>query len=153
MKVQKSNPNRQDFLNTPLGKKFVNRLMIGGKKNIAEKILLQSLVLIQSNSSKNPIQILMLAISNVKPVVEIRSIRMRGANYQVPIPLLENRRVSLAIKWIIESANKKQGNPMKLKLKDELILASKKQGDSIKKKISVHRLANANRAFAHYRWF
>jgi len=153
MKVQKINQNRQDFLSTPLGKKFVNRLMIGGKKSIAEKILLQSLVLIQSNSSKNSIQTLMLAIANVKPVVEVRSIRMGGANYQVPIPLLENRRVSLAIKWIIESANKKQGNSMKFKLKDELILASKKQGDSIKKKINIHRLANANRAFAYYRWF
>ena len=153
MKIQKNNLNHQDFLNTPLGKKFVNRLMVGGKKVIAEKILLQSLVLIQSNSSKNPIQILMLAITNVKPVIEIRSIRLRGANYQVPIPLLEIRRISLAIKWIIQSANKKRGNTMKTKLKDELIFASKKQGESIKKKISVHRLANANRAFAHYRWF
>jgi len=153
MQIQKNNQNHQDFLSTSLGKKFVNRLMIGGKKSIAEKILLQSLVLIQLNYSKNPIQILMSAIINVKPVVEIRSIRMRGANYQVPIPLQETRRVSLAVKWIIESANKKQGNPMKIKLKDELILASKKQGESVKKKLSVHRLANANRAFAHYRWF
>jgi small subunit ribosomal protein S7 len=153
MKIQKINQNHQDFLSTPLGKKFVNRLMIGGKKSIAEKIFLQSLVLIQSGSNKNPIQVLMLAILNVKPVVEIRSIRMRGANYQVPIPLQENRRISLAIKWIIESANKKKGNPMKIKLKDEIILASKKQGESVKKKISIHRLANANRAFVHYRWF
>lgn len=153
MKIQKNNQNHQDFLSTPLGKKFVNRLMIGGKKSIAEKILLQSLVLIQSGSNKNPIKVLMLAIFNVKPVVEIRSIRMRGANYQVPIPLQENRRISLAIKWIIESANKKKGNPMNIKLKDEIILASKKQGESVKKKISIHRLANANRAFVHYRWF
>jgi len=153
MKIQKNNQNHQDFLSTSLGKKFVNRLMIGGKKSIAEKILLQSLVLIQSGSNKNPIQVLMLAIFNVKPVVEIRSIRMRGANYQVPIPLQENRRISLAIKWIIGSANKKKGSPMNIKLKDEIILASKKQGESVKKKISIHRLANANRAFVHYRWF
>jgi ribosomal protein S7 len=89
MTVQKNNQNYQDFLSTPLGKKFVNRLMLCGKKFIAEKILLQSLVLIRSTLGKNPIQILMLAITNVKPVVEIRSIRLRGANYQVPIPLLE----------------------------------------------------------------
>jgi small subunit ribosomal protein S7 len=153
MEIQKINQNHQDFLSTQLGKKFVNRLMIGGKKSIAEKIFLQSLVLIQSVSNKNPIQVLILAIFNVKPVVEIRSIRMRGANYQVPIPLQENRRISLAIKWIVESANKKKGNPMKIKLKEEIILASKKQGESVKKKLSVHRLANANRAFVHYRWF
>ena len=153
MKIKKANQRHQDFLSTPLGKKFVNCLMLGGKKSLAEKILLESLVLIQTDSNKNPIQILMLAIVNVKPIVEIRSIRMRGANHQVPIPLQENRRISLAIKWIIASANKKQGNTMNIKLRNDLILASKKQGESIKKKLSIHRLANANRAFAHYRWF
>lgn len=145
--------NHQDFLCVPLGKKFINRLMIGGKKSTAERILLESLVLIQQNLKKNPIQILLAGINNVKPVVEIRSIRMRGANYQVPIPLDENRKVSLAIKWIIASANKKQGGSMKVKLKDELIAASQNHGDSVKKKLTVHKLANANRAFAHYRWF
>jgi len=126
MEIQKINQNHQDFLSTQLGKKFVNRLMIGGKKSIAEKIFLQSLVLIQSVSNKNPIQVLILAIFNVKPVVEIRSIRMRGANYQVPIPLQENRRISLAIKWIVESANKKKGNPMKIIIKRRNYFSIKK---------------------------
>ena len=94
-----------------------------------------------------------MSINNVKPVVEIRSIRMRGANYQVPIPLSDSRKVSLAIKWIIATANKKKENPMKVKLKDELIAASQNHGESIKKKLTIHKLANANRAFAHYRWF
>jgi len=153
MKVQINNKNHQNFLRTPLGKKFINRLMLCGKKSIAEKVLLESLSLIQLKLKQNPIRLLIKGINNVKPIVEVRSIRMRGANYQVPIPLQENRRISLAIKWIIESANKKKSNPIHIKLKDELILASKKQGDSVKKKLTVHRLANANRAFAHYRWF
>jgi small subunit ribosomal protein S7 len=153
MKVQINNKNHQNFLRTPLGKKFINRLMLCGKKSIAEKILLESLSLIQLKLKENPIRLLIKGVNNVKPIVEVRSIRMRGANYQVPIPLQENRRISLAIKWIIESANKKKSNPINIKLKDELILASKNQGDSVKKKLTVHRLANANRAFAHYRWF
>jgi small subunit ribosomal protein S7 len=153
MKIQINNKNHQNFLRTPLAKKFINRLMLGGKKSIAEKILLESLSLIQLKLKQNPIRLLIKGINNVKPIVEVRSIRMRGANYQVPIPLQENRRISLAIKWIIESANKKKSNSINVKIKDELILASKNQGDSIKKKLTVHRLANASRAFAHYRWF
>jgi len=145
--------NYQDFLNTQLGKKFINRLMLNGKKSTAERVFLESLVLIQQNLKKNPIKILLLSINNVKPVVEIRSVRMRGANYQVPIPLSDNRKVSIAIKWIIATANKKKENSMKVKLKDELIAASQNHGESIKKKLTIHKLANANRAFAHYRWF
>lgn len=153
MKTRTSNKSYKYFLNTLLGKKFVNCLMIDGKKNKAERILLESFVLIRLSYNKNPIKLLLLAINNVKPIVEVRSIRMRGANYQVPIPLKEERRISLAIKWIIASAKKKGGSTMKSKLKDELILASEKQGESVKKKLTIHRLANANRAFAHYRWF
>jgi len=108
MKIQINNKNHQNFLRTPLAKKFINRLMLGGKKSIAEKILLESLSLIQLKLKQNPIRLLMKGINNVKPIVEVRSVRMRGANYQVPIPLQENRRISLAIKWIIESANKKK---------------------------------------------
>jgi small subunit ribosomal protein S7 len=145
--------NHQDFLNTPLGKKFINRLMKNGKKSTAERIFLESLVLIQQTLKKNPIEIISLSIHNVKPVVEIRSIRMRGANYQVPIPLTESRKTSLAIKWIITAANKKKGSSIKIKLKDELIAASQNHGESVKRKLTIHKLANANRAFVHYRWF
>ena len=153
MNNQVNYKTHQFFLNTPLGKKVTNRLMVGGKKSIAERILLESLVLIQHNLKKNPIQILLSGLNNVKPVVEIRSIRMRGANYQVPIPLDESRKISLAIKWIVATANKKQGNPLKVKLKDELIASSQNHGESVRRKLTVHKLANTNRAFAHYRWF
>jgi len=145
--------NHQDFLSSALGKKFINRLMVNGKKSIAERIFLETLVLIQHTLKQNPVQLVSLSINNVKPVVEIRSVRMRGANYQVPIPLTEGRKVSLAIKWIVTAASKKQGSPMKINLKDELIAASQNHGDSVKKKLTIHKLANANRAFAHYRWF
>lgn len=153
MSNQTNYKNHQDFLNSPLGKKFINILMVKGKKSTAERIFLESLVLIQSTLKQNSVKTVALSINNVKPVVEIRSVRMRGANYQVPIPLTESRKISLAIKWIVATANKKKGSSMKIKLKDELIAASQNHGESIKKKLTIHKLANANRAFAHYRWF
>jgi small subunit ribosomal protein S7 len=127
--------------------------MIGGQKGKAEKIFLESLILIKIAKNKNPISLLFLSLKNVKPIVEVRSIRVRKSNYQVPLPLTENRKNLLAIKWIIMHARKKKTAAMKNKFKDELILASHKQGESIKKKLVVHNLAIANRAFAHYRWF
>jgi small subunit ribosomal protein S7 len=152
MKIKAHIKNYKYFLNTSLGKKFVNCLMLGGKKNKAEKFFLESLVLIKLFSNKNPIYLLLLGLKNVKPVVEVRSIRVRGSNYQVPIPLRESRRTLLAIKWIILNARKKKSTTIKNKLKDELILASRKLGESVKKKLTIHRLALTNRAFAHYRW-
>ena len=153
MKIRAHTKNYKYFLNTSLGKKLVNCLMIGGKKSKAERILLESLVLIKLAKNKNPISLLFLSLKNVKPVVEIRSIRVRGSNYQVPVPLTENRKTLLAIKWIILNSRKKKATTMKNKFKDELILSSYKQGGSVKKKLATHRLAIANRAFAHYRWF
>jgi small subunit ribosomal protein S7 len=153
MKITTRSKNYKYFLNTSLGKKFVNSLMIGGKKNKAEKILLESLVLIRIVKNKNPISLLFLSLKNVKPVVEVRSMRLRGANFQVPMPLTETRKTLLAIKWIIFSSRKKVATTMKNKFKDELILSSYKQGESVKKQLSIHQLAIANRAFTQYRWF
>jgi len=153
MRIKAPTKNYRYFLNTSLGKKFANCLMIGGKKNKSEKIFLESLVEIKRFSNKNPISLLLLGLKNVKPVVEVRSIRVRGSNYQVPIPLKESRRTLLAIKWIILNARKKKTTTMKNRLKEELILASRKLGESVKKKLAIHRHALANRAFAHYRWF
>jgi small subunit ribosomal protein S7 len=153
MKTQVHAKSYRYFLNTYLGKKFVNCLMVGGRKNKAERILLESLVLIRLTKEKNPISLLLSSLRNVKPAVEVRSVRVRGSNYQVPIPLTENRKTLLAIKWIIFSARKKKGNTMKNKLKDELISSFYKEGESVKKRLAIHRLAIANRAFAHFRWF
>jgi small subunit ribosomal protein S7 len=149
----KKNYQIKTFLSTKLGIKITNRLMKDGKKNKAEKIILDTLNLLAESASENPIIILKSAIKHTKPLIEVRTIRVRGTNYQVPIPIFSKRRTSLAIKWIIENARKKKGNAMRFKLRDELLLASKNQGESVKKKISVHKLASANRAYTHFRWF
>jgi small subunit ribosomal protein S7 len=156
--VQKKNKefnliNINSFLQTDLGKKIVNRLMKDGKKVKAEKILSNVIILLSKVQSEDPIKILKDAVLHVQPLVEVRTIRVRGANYQVPVPVPANRRVSLSIKWIIESARKKKIGPMKVRLQQEFLLAYQRQGESIKKKITVHKLASANRAYTHFRWF
>jgi len=152
MNITKNN-SIKNFLSTKLGIKLIRRLMVDGKKNKAEKILLGTLNLLAESSSENPIVILKSAIRHTKPLIEVRTIRVRGTNYQVPIPIFSKRRTSLAIKWIIENARKKKGNSMKYKLRDEFLLAYKNQGESVKKKINIHKLATANRAYTHFRWF
>jgi len=134
----KINKKHLHFLNIKFSMKFINLLMRGGKKNIAKKIFLNTLVLVQSEN-KHPIQVLVSAINNIEPVVEIRSIRMRRTTYQVPNPLKKTRRISLALKWIIQSAKKRKGSSMVFKLKNELFLASNKQGENVKKKLAIHR--------------
>ena len=132
--IIKKNSTIKNFLSTKLGVKIINKIMKDGKKNKAEKIILDTLNLLAESSSENPVIIFKSAIKHTKPLIEVRTIRVRGTNYQVPIPIFSKRRTSLAIKWIIESARKKKGNAMKFKLRDELLLASKNQGESIKKK-------------------
>ena len=147
--MEQKNKKINFILISNLGKKFVNLIMVNGKKNKAEHILLNILTLLDKNAA----DILINSIKNVKPVMEVRSIRVRGRNFQVPVPLMKNRRTSLAIKWIIESARKKKGKSISIKLKDEILLAYQYQGDSVKKKIAIHDTAIANRAFLHFRWF
>jgi len=141
--------NKEIILNSKVGKKFVNRLMINGKKQKAEQILLNTISMLHKNAAYS----LTKAVASVKPILEVRSIRLRGSNYQVPVPIMEKRRMSLAVKWIVNSAKKRGGKSMSLKLKDEILLAQKNQGDSVKKKITTHKLACSNRAFNHFRWF
>jgi small subunit ribosomal protein S7 len=145
--------NIDSFLQTDLGKKIVNRLMKDGKKVKAEKILSDVIILLSKIQPEDPIKILKEAIQRVQPLVEVRTIRVRGANYQVPVPVPVKRKTSLSIKWIIESARKKKTGPMKVRLQEEFLLAYQRQGESIKKKIAVHKLASANRAYTHFRWF
>ena len=152
MIVKKSNYIK-NFLSTKLGVKFINIIMVNGKKQVAEKIILDTLNLLSEVSSKNPIVIVKSAIKHTKPLIEVRTIRVRGANYQVPVPIFSKRRTSLAVKWLIQNSRKKGGKAMKYKLRDELLSASNNQGESIKKKITIHKLAAANRAYTHFRWF
>lgn len=130
--------------------KFINYVMRQGKKTVATKIVYDSLETIFKKTKKDPIETFKLAIKNVSPIVEVRSRRIGGANYQIPIPTQPARRFILASRWIIESAKSKKGKKMSEKLAEELIEASQGQGNAIKKKNDIYRMAEANKAFAHF---
>lgn len=130
--------------------KFINKIMQRGKKTVARRIVYTSFGLIETQTKQPPVQVFEAALKNVTPVVEVKSRRVGGANYQVPIEVNPKRRQALAFRWIIEAARSKKGRPMAKKLAEELVLASQNQGDAVKKKQDVHRQAEANRAFAHF---
>jgi len=132
--------------------KFINYIMREGKKTIAQKIIYGALDIIGEREKKNPLKILEEAITNVAPLYEIKSRRIGGANYQIPVAVRTERRTVLALKWMIEAAKTKRGRSMKEKLAEELILASRGEGGAVKKKENVHKMAEANRAFAHFAW-
>lgn len=130
--------------------KFINNIMTRGKKSVARKVVYTSLASIQAQTKQEPLPVFETAIKNVAPVVEVKSRRVGGSNYQVPVEVTPKRRQALAFRWIINAARSKKGRPMAAKLAEELIAASQNQGDAIKKKLDVHRMAEANRAFAHF---
>ena len=132
--------------------KFVNRLMRDGKKSVAERTFYDSMDLIEQRVGQPGVQVFKQALANVKPVLEVKSRRVGGATYQVPVEVRPERRTSLAMRWIAEYATGRGEKSMAERLAAELILASKGEGNSVKKKEDTHRMAEANRAFAHYRW-
>jgi len=133
--------------------KFINNIMKGGKKAIAQKIVYNSLDIIKNKTKiKDPLEIFNKALENVSPLLEIKSKRVGGANYQVPYEVKGDRRRALAMRWIIQAASKKKGEAMPKKLAQEIINASKNEGEAIKKKQNIHRMAEANKAFAHFAW-
>lgn len=132
--------------------KFINQVMSNGKKTIAQKIVYGAFDLVKKQTKKEPLDIFKLAIQNVSPVLEVKPKRVGGATYQVPMEVKGNRKLSLAMKWMIKSANDKKGKAMKFKLADELIEASENKGNAVKKKENAHKMAEANRAFAHFAW-
>lgn len=131
--------------------KFVNYLMSDGKKNVAQEVLYGAFGILEKQK-KDPLEVFDQAIKNVAPSVEVRSKRVGGANYQVPREVRGERRTSLTFRWIIQAAQKKKGRPMAERLAKELLEASQNTGDAIKKKMDTHRMAEANKAFAHFRW-
>lgn len=135
---------------SPLLAKFVNTIMERGKKTVARTIVYRSFALIEDKTKQPPLGIFETAIKNVSPVVEVKSRRVGGSNYQVPVEVGPKRRQALAFRWLIDAARTKKGRPMADKLAEEIVLASQNQGDAIKKKQDVHRMAEANRAFAHF---
>lgn len=132
--------------------KFINSLMYDGKKSKAEKIFYGALEVMAAKTGKNPIEVFTAAMDNVKPGIEVRPRRVGGATYQVPMEVSSFRRQSLAIRWILSSTRKRDGKSMIDKLAGELLDASEGRGGSIKKREDTHKMADANRAFAHYRW-
>lgn len=130
--------------------RFINYLMREGKKQVAEKVMYEAMNLVKKETNQEPLPVFEKAIENVSPMVEVTTRRIGGANYQVPREVRPERRFMLAARWLIDAARKKTGKPMAKKLAEELLLASKNEGSAIKKKQDTHRMAEANRAFAHF---
>tara|TARA_Y100000590_G_scaffold30121_1_gene33462 strand:- start:1993 stop:2463 length:471 start_codon:yes stop_codon:yes gene_type:complete len=132
--------------------KFINFMMYDGKKSAAEKIVYQALKRIEEKSKEDPIKIFNDAITNVRPNIEVRSRRVGGATYQVPVEVKLKRSQALALRWILEASRKRKNKNMSEKLFFELMDASQRKGSAIKKREDVHKMAESNKAFAHYRW-
>ncbi len=132
--------------------KFINQVMRRGGKTIAQKIVYRAFEIIKEKTKKNPLEVFNLALANASPLLEVRPRRIGGATYQVPREVRGDRRLTLAMRWIIMAAKSKKGKPMREKLAEELINASNNTGAAIKKKEDTHRMAEANRAFAHFAW-
>jgi small subunit ribosomal protein S7 len=132
--------------------KFVNVLMTRGKKSVAERILYGAFESIKTKSGKEPLEVFSLAVQNVKPMVEVKSRRVGGANYQVPVEVRPVRRAALSMRWIREAAQKRGEKSMGARLAGELLEAAEGRGGAMKKREEVHRMAEANKAFAHYRF-
>jgi len=132
--------------------KFINKVMMCGKKSVAERIIYDALQIIEQQGAKAPVTVLEQAVKNVTPLLEVKPRRVGGATYQVPVEVHPDRGLSLAIRWLVKSTRARTGKSMAEKLAAELSDASQGQGVTIKKREDTHKMAEANRAFAHYRW-
>lgn len=130
--------------------KLTNYVMERGKKSTAQTIVYEAFDEIAEKSKRDPLEVFDTAIRNIAPSMEVRGRRVGGANYQIPFPVRAERRFTLACRWLLEAARKKKGKPMATKLAEEILAASQEQGDAFKKKLDVHKMAEANRAFAHF---
>ncbi|GAA5237082.1 30S ribosomal protein S7 [Verticiella sediminum] len=132
--------------------KFMNVVMLSGKKAVAERIVYGALDQIQTKTGKEPVEVFSAAINNVKPLVEVKSRRVGGANYQVPVEVRPVRRLALAMRWVREAAKKRGEKSMDLRLAGELMDAAEGRGGAMKKREDTHKMAEANKAFSHFRW-
>jgi len=153
-KVKNRNIVQPDFIyNSQKLEKFINYIMWSGKKETSRKVVYKSFdVIKEKTGNPNPLEVFDLAMKNAGPLTEVRSKRIGGANYQVPVEVRPERRLVLAMRWIRDAARSKKGQSMHIKLADELIAASKNEGAAIKKKEDTHKMAEANKAFAHFAW-
>ncbi|OGI49881.1 MAG: 30S ribosomal protein S7 [Candidatus Muproteobacteria bacterium RIFCSPHIGHO2_12_FULL_60_33] len=132
--------------------KFITVVMKSGKKSVAEKIVYGALNTMAERSKKDPIEMFNQALTNVRPLVEVKSRRVGGATYQVPVEVRSGRQTALAMRWVVEAARTRSGKSMAARMADELMDAADKRGNAVKKREDVHRMAEANKAFSHYRW-
>jgi small subunit ribosomal protein S7 len=135
-----------------LATQFINKLMLKGKKSKAEGIFYDALNIVKERSGRDPIEVVELAMKNVMPVIEVKSRRVGGSNYQVPVEVRSERRTALGLRWIVQYARERGEKTMVERLAAELLDAANNQGNAVKKKEDTHRMAEANKAFAHYRW-
>lgn len=131
---------------------FINRIMMGGKKSVAQRIMYETLDTIQERTGKPPLEIMEKAVGNVRPSLEVKPRRVGGSTYQIPVEVPRGRQASLAMRWLLEAAQRRPGHSMPEKLASELMDAASESGAAYRKKEEMHRMAQANRAFAHYRW-
>lgn len=148
---------KRDVLPDPIYKnqtltKFINQIMLDGKKGTAEAICYSAFNMIQEKSGKDPLEVFGTALKNVMPVLEVKARRVGGANYQVPIEVRAERRTTLGLRWLVAMARKRGEKTMQEKIAGELLDASNNTGGSVKKKDDMHKMAEANKAFAHYKW-
>lgn len=150
--VKKRKPQPDHFYNSTLISIFVNTILKKGKKNTAQKIVYTAMERVKQKAKEDPLKMFEKAVENVRPVLETKSRRVGGATYQVPIEVSLNRSTSLAVRWLIRYARDRAGKSMEEKLSAEIIDAVNNRGGAVKKKEDIHKMAESNRAFAHYRW-
>ena len=138
--------------NSELVSRFVNKLMHGGKKSVALRVVYDAFEIIEQRAKKPPLEVFEMAVKNATPMIEVRPRRVGGATYQIPLEVRPDRRQSLSLRWLVQGSRGRSGKSMADKVASELMDAAAGQGTSVKKKEDTHRMAEANRAFAHYRW-
>ena len=138
--------------NSELVARFINRLMQKGKKSTSARIVYDAFDIMEERTHRNPLEVFQQAVDNATPALEVRARRVGGATYQIPVEVRPERRTSLAIRWLIQAAKTRKGRPMAERLADELMDAARNTGTTVKKREDTHKMAEANRAFAHYRW-
>ena len=132
--------------------KFINVLMLDGKKSVAERIVYGALDQVSARTKEDPVEVFTRALDNVRPIVEVKSRRVGGATYQVPVEVRPRRRTALAMRWIVDAARRRGEKSMGIRLANELMEAAESRGTAVKKREDTHRMAEANKAFSHYRW-
>ena len=132
--------------------RLINSIMWDGKKAVAQKVVYGAFDVIREKTGKEPLEVFKKAMDNIQPVVEVKPRRVGGATYQVPVEVTERRKASLGIRWLIKASRSKKGRPMKTRLSEEILAAYENTGNAVKKREDTHKMAEANRAFAHFKW-